>query len=286
MLKGLYTAYTGMLNEQHRMDVLANNLANSTTNGFKKEGTTSQAFDTVLAYKIKDLSEPGNLPRPMARNRAVDENELNNPNNEDYLERRVTRTGMNLGVKIGENYVDYSVGPIKSTGNQFDLAISDRGFFAVEYTNKAGETSTKYTRDGNFTMNVQGYLVTQDGDFVLDENGRRIRMDTGLPVSIDHNGNITQEGAAVATIGLTDFEDYNYLERFGENYFQPVEGATETEEVESQIYAGYLEMSNISVVTEMVNMITLQRQYESNQKVITTYDDTLDQAVSQLGRLN
>ena len=286
MLKGLYTAYTGMLNEQHRMDVLANNLANSTTNGFKKEGTTSQAFDTVLAYKIKDLSEPGNLPRPMARNRAVDENELNNPNNEDYLERRVTRTGMNLGVKIGENYVDYSVGPIKSTGNQFDLAISDRGFFAVEYTNKAGETSTKYMRDGNFTMNVQGYLVTQDGDFVLDENGRRIRMDTGLPVSIDHNGNITQEGAAVATIGLTDFEDYNYLERFGENYFQPVEGATETEEVESQIYAGYLEMSNISVVTEMVNMITLQRQYESNQKVITTYDDTLDQAVSQLGRLN
>ena len=67
MLKGLYTAYTGMLNEQHRMDVLTNNLANSTTNGFKKEGTTSQSFDTVLAYKIKDLSEPGNLPRPMRR---------------------------------------------------------------------------------------------------------------------------------------------------------------------------------------------------------------------------
>ena len=285
MLKGLYTAYTGMLNEQHRMDVLANNLANSTTNGFKKEGTTSQAFDTVLAYKIKDLSEPGNLPRPLARNRAVDENELNNPDNEDYLERRVRRTGLNLGVKIGENYVDYSEGPIKETGNQFDLAISDRGFFAVEYTNKAGETSTKYTRDGNFTMNLQGYLVTQDGDFVLDENGRRIRMETELPVSIDRNGNITQDGGFVATIGLTDFEDYNYLERFGENYFKPIEGATEMD-AESQIYAGYLEMSNISVVTEMVNMITLQRQYESNQKVITTYDDTLDQAVSQLGRLN
>lgn len=286
MLKGLYTAYTGMLNEQHRMDVLANNLANSTTNGYKKEGTTSQAFDNVLAYKIKDLSEPGNLPRSLARNRAIDQNELNNPDNEDYLQRRVRRTGLNLGVKIGENYVDYSEGPIKETGNPFDLAISDRGFFAVEYTNKAGETSTKYTRDGNFTMNLQGYLVTQDGDFVLDENGRRIRMETELPVSIDRNGNITQNGAFVATIGLTDFEDYDYLERFGENYFQPIEGAEETDEVASQIYAGYLEMSNISVVTEMVNMITLQRQYESNQKVITTYDDTLDQAVSQIGRLN
>ena len=63
MLKGLYTAYTGMINEQHRMDTMTNNLANADTIGFKKEGTTSQAFDTVLAYKIKDQSEAGGLPR-------------------------------------------------------------------------------------------------------------------------------------------------------------------------------------------------------------------------------
>lgn len=290
MLKGLYTAYTGMLNEQHRMDVLTNNLANATTNGFKKEGTTSQAFDTVLAYKIKDLSEPGNLPRPMATNRAIDQNEVNNPLNEDYLQRRVRRTGLNLGVKIGENYVDYSEGPIKETENPLDLALSDRGFFAIEYTNKAGETSTKYTRDGNFTMNRLGFLQTQDGDYVLDEDGRRIQMDPALPVVINRDGDVIQDGNTVATIGITDFEDYNYLERFGENLFQPIEGATELDRgetgVDTQIHAGYLEMSNISVVTEMVNMIALQRQYESNQKVITTYDETLEQAVSQHGRLS
>ena len=289
MLKGLYTAYTGMLNEQHRMDVLTNNLANATTNGFKKEGTTSQAFDTVLAYKIKDLSEPGNLPRPMATNRAIDQDEVNNPLNEDYLERRVRKTGLNLGVKIGENYVDYSEGPIKETGNPLDLALSDRGFFAVEYTNKAGETSTKYTRDGNFTMNRLGFLQTQDGDYVLDEDGRRIQMDTALSVGINRNGDVIQDGNLVATIGIVDFEDYNYLERFGENYFQTIEGATELDRGETgadtQVLAGYLEMANISVVTEMVNMITLQRQYESNQKVITTYDETLEQAVSQNGKL-
>lgn len=278
MLKGLYTAYTGMINEQHRMDVMTNNLANADTNGFKKEGTTSQAFDTILAYKIKDLSEPGNLPKNLGTAKTFDEDSVDNP------DRWVSRTGMNLGVKIGENYVDYSEGPIKETGNTFDLAISDRGFFAVEYTNKAGETSTKYTRDGNFTMDRQGYLVTQDGDFVLNENGRRIKMDPNLPVSIDRSGRITQDGAEVAIIGLTDFEDYNYLERFGENYFQPVDGATEIDS-ESQIYSGYLEQSNISIVTEMVNMITLQRQYESNQKLITTYDETLDTAVNQLGKL-
>ena len=284
MLKGLYTAYTGMVNEQHRMDVMTNNLANADTIGYKKEGSTSQAFDSVLAYKIKDLSEAGNLPKLISTPKAVDQNELNNEANPDYLENRVTRVGMNMGVKIGENYVDYSEGPIKETGNTFDLAISDRGFFAVEYTNKAGETSVKYTRDGNFTMNLQGYLVTQDGDFVLDEDGRRIRMDTALPVSIDRGGTITQEGDFVATIGLTDFEDYDYLERFGENYFEPVDGAEEIE-TESQIYSGYLELANISVVTEMVNMIAIQRHYESNQKVITTMDETLDIAVNRLGKL-
>lgn len=293
MLKGLYTAYTGMINEQHRMDVLTNNLANATTNGFKKEGTTSEAFDTVLAYKIKDLSEPGNLPRPMATNRPVDEEEANNPLNETYMDRRISRTGLNLGVKIGENYVDYSEGPIKETGNPLDVALSDRGFFAVEYTNKAGDTSVKYTRDGNFTMNRLGYLQTQDGDYVLDEDGRRIQMDPALKTGINRNGDIYQDGELVATIGITDFEDYNYLERFGENFFQPVDGAVELDREQAaeefgtntEIHAGYLEMSNISVVTEMVNMIALQRQYESNQKVITTYDDTLEQAVTN-GKLS
>lgn len=293
MLKGLYTAYTGMINEQHRMDVLTNNLANSTTNGFKKEGTTSEAFDTVLAYKIKDLSEPGNLPRPMATNRPVDEEEANNPLNETYMDRRVSRTGLNLGVKIGENYVDYSEGPIKETGNPLDLALSDRGFFAIQYTNKAGETSIKYTRDGNFTMNRLGYIQTQDGDYVLNEDDQRIQVDPALEISINRNGDIYQDGALVDTIAISDFEDYNYLERFGENFFQPVEGATELDRADvleefgaaTEIHAGYLEMANISVVTEMVNMIALQRQYESNQKVITTYDDTLEQAVTN-GRMS
>ena len=101
---------------------------------------------------------------------------------------------------------------------------------------------------------------------------------------IDTSGKIIQNGQIVATIQVTDFEDYNYLEHYGENYFQPIEGAVETE-APAQIYAGYLESSNISVVTEMVNMITIQRAYESNQKVITTYDGTLEIAANQLGKV-
>ncbi len=258
MIKGLYTAYTGMINEQHRMDVLTNNLANADTNGFKKEGATSQTFDQVLAYKIKDASEGYPLSRRIG---------INHP-----------------GVKIGEGYTDFSEGPIKNTGNAYDLALTDKGFFAVEFTNKAGETSVKYTRDGDFTLTQEGRLVTRDGDAVLDENGRPIRIDPLETAEINTSGQIIQDGRVVATIQVTDFEDYNYLERYGENYFQPIEGATQTD-APAEIYSGYLETSNISVVTEMVNMITVSRAYESNQKVITTFDGTLDIAANQLGRI-
>lgn len=258
MVKGLYTAYTGMLNEQHRMDVLTNNLANADTNGFKKEGATSQSFDAILAYKIKDSSEGVHLSRRLG---------VNHP-----------------GVKIGEGYTDFSQGPIKSTGNTYDLALTDSGFFAVEFTNKAGETSIKYTRDGDFTLTENGRLVTRDGDPVLDVNGSPIEVNQLLPVEINSSGQIIQDGRVVATIQITDFENYDYLERYGENYFQPIEGAQE-KEAAAEIRSGYLETSNMSVVTEMVNMITVSRAYESNQKVITTYDSTLEIAANQLAKV-
>ena len=124
MVKGLYSAYTGMIHQQHRMDVLTNNLANADTTGFKKEGATSQSFDSILAYKIKDTSDGFYTSRRIG---------VNNP-----------------GVKIGEGYTDFSQGPLRTTGNTFDLALTDSGFFAVEFTNKAGETFIKYTRDGDF----------------------------------------------------------------------------------------------------------------------------------------
>ena len=258
MLKGLYTAYTGMINEQHRMDTLTNNLANSATVGYKKEGATSQAFQDVLAYKIKDKSETPNLARRIG--------------------------AMNMGVKVGENYTDYSEGPLKETENTYDLALTGPGFFKIEFTNKAGATSTKYTRDGNFTMTEEGYLVTKDGDFVLDNRDRQIKLDPVKTSEIATNGGIYQDGRVVATIGIADFEDYNYIEHYGENLFQTVEGAEE-KTATAQVLSGYLEHSNVQVVKEMVDMINVARAYETNQKIIHTYDSSLEIAVNQLGKL-
>lgn len=257
MVKGLYTAYTGMLNQQHKVDVIANNLANAATTGYKKEGSTSEAFDAVLASKIKDQTSA-------------------------FRGKRIGN--MNLGVKIGENYVDYTQGAFQTTNNTYDLALSGNGFFCVEFTSKSGEVSTKYTRDGAFTLNVDGYLVTKDGDYVLNKNGEHIKLDPMTDARIDENGTIYQNNAVVNSIGLQDFEDYNYLEHYGENYYQPVDGATKIDS-NAKMFEGYLEASNVQVVTEMVELISATRTYESNQKIIQTIDETLDKAVNQLGQV-
>lgn len=263
MLKGLYTAYTGMVNEQNRMDVLTNNLANSDTIGFKKEGTTSQSFDSVLVDKIKDDSE--------------------------YY-RTARRIGnASLGVKIGEGYTDFSEGAMQVTNATYDFAIGGDGFFTVEFTNKAGETKTLYTRDGNFDVTSEGYLVTTDGDYVLGkgngDRGTRIKLDPKFPITVDQNGAIFQNDKKVAELKITDFEDKNYLEHYGETYFEPVEGAEPIDAKECKVIQGYLETSNVSIVSEMVEMISVTRQYESNQKLIQTYDSSLDIAVNQIGRV-
>lgn len=258
MVKGLYTAYTGMINEQHRMDTLTNNLANASTVGFKKEGATSQAFDDVLALKIKDQSVGLTNVQRLGRNQP--------------------------GVKIGENYTDYTQGSFRITDNTYDLALAGSGFFALEYTDSQGETSTKYTRAGNFTLTQEGYLVNNDGMYVLDTQNRRIQLDTLKDAAIDSIGSIIQDGRQVARIQVTDFEDYDYLEKFGDTFFQPVEGATPMEG-SAEVKSGVLEMSNMSVISEMVNMIAVTRAYESNQKIMQTYDESLGIAVSQLGKV-
>lgn len=258
MLRGLYTAWSGLVNEQNRMDVMTNNLANASTVGFKKEGSTSQAFDDVLTLKIKDAS---------------------------VGLATVQRTGVrNPGVKIGEAYTDFSQGSFRETGNAYDMALEGDGFFAIEFTNKAGETSTMYTRAGQFALNKDGYLVTQEGDYVLDTENRRIQLDTLKETDITGDGRISQEGQVIARLQITDFENYDYLEKYGETYYRPLEGAELTEGT-ATVRAGYLEMANVQVVSEMVNLISITRAYESNQKIVQTYDSSLEIAVNQLGRL-
>lgn len=257
MVRGLYTAYTGMINQQKRLDTVTNNLANASTTGFKREGLTSKSFDQMLTVKLNDLSVP-------------------------YLNEGIGK--MSLGVKIGENYTDYSQGSFKETGNTYDLALAGNGFFTISYTDKKGNTSEKYTRDGEFTMDSEGYLRTLEDDYVQGEGGNIMIPVETSEVSIRDNGDIYADGEYVDSLRIVDFEDYNNIEKFGENLYNVVDGATETEST-AAVKQGYLEMSNINVVKEMVEMITISRAYESNQKLIQTEDDMLDKSVNQVGKV-
>ncbi len=259
MVRGLYTAYTGMVNQQYRLDTITNNLANASTTGYKREGATSRAFDDVLAIKVKDSSV-------------------------GYINQNLGK--MSLGVKIGENYVDYSQGSLIETENTYDLALEGNGFFSISFTNKSGEETTKYTRDGSFVTDAEGILRTKDGDYVLNSAGGQISVPTEASnVAIDELGNIFADGEYVDTLGIVDFEDYDYLAKdTGENYYIAVDGATESEWT-GKIHQGYTEASNINVVSEMVEMIEIARAYEANQKAVQTMDSMLDRSVNQVGKL-
>ena len=260
MVRALYTAWTGLRNEEKRMDVVTNNMANADTTGYKKVDVTAQSFDRQLAVKINDHTEGANVIRGVG--------------------------GVTLGVKIGETYYDMSQGNFKQTGNQFNMALSGPGFFTISMTDKGGTEHIRYTRDGDFTVTREGYLVTKDGDYVLDDANNRIQIpgaNTGQ-ISVNALGEIYQGNNYIATLGLTDFESYDYLSSYGENLYDEVDGATRIPVDGTTVTQGYLEMSNVNMVTEMVDMIAITRSYETNQKMIQTVDSTLERTVN-LGKI-
>ena len=261
MVRGLYTAWTGMINEQKRLDVISNNMANADTTGYKKQGVTSQSFDDELTIRINDNNMSSSINKKIGY--------------------------MNLGVKIGETYHDFSQGSLRETGNTYDLALSGEGFFTIQTTNKQGVTSTKYTRDGSFTVNTEGYLVTKDGDYVLDTNGERIQIpgaQTAVNVAIDKLGNITVDGTQVAQLGIVSFANPQALLLYGENMYDATDAAG-LQASTATVNQGYLEMSNTNVIEEMVDMITITRAYEAGQKMIQTVDNSLQKAVNEIGKV-
>lgn len=257
MLRSLYTAYTGMINEQKRMDIMTNNLANSTTVGFKMESSTSQSFDKVLGIKIRDVSEAFN----------------------DYGIGH-----MSLGVKLGEVFTDYSQGALRETAGKYDLALSGEGFFAVRFVDKNGNESTKYTRDGNFRLTKDGHVTDVYGNQLRTESGvLQVPLDSE-DISIGIDGTVSVNNQVIDKIKVVDFENYDYIEKFGDNLYQTVGGAAE-KEPQAQVLQGYIEQSNVNSVREMVNLITITRAYEAGQKMIQSSDTIMESAVNSVGRV-
>lgn len=257
MIRSLYSAASGMQSQQTNIDVIANNLANVNTTGFKK---SLVLFEDILYQTDK---------QPAARLA----NGANTPGSLQVgFGSRPIATGKN-----------FSEGDLISTGNQYDVAIQGRGFFKVELADGSGLNA--YTRDGSFKLNQNGQIVTNQGLVVV-----------GLPqvpqgttdVTIGPNGIITtttnNQTQQLGQIVIDDFQNPDGLRQIGGNLYTetdasgaPLEGQPGLEG-RGTLLQGYLENSNVRVVDEMVRLIQAQRAYEVNSKTIQAADEMMSLA--------
>ena len=254
MIRGLYTASSGMMLQMARQDVLANNLANANTSGFKRDMVIAQEFPSLLLKRMGEITRKDSIPRPVKP--------------EDI-------GSLGTGAAVHQIVTDYSNGTYKATENPLDLALDEGCFFCIE--TPAG---IRYTRNGSFSVDAGGRLVNANGQPVLGLDGP-VLVDGDFVV--DEQGNIIQEGVTVDTLSIVRFPNPNMLTKIGNDLY-----AAEGQEPETpdnpRVLQGYLESANVNAVREMVDLITVVRSYEVMQKVIQSQDQTLDKLINKAGR--
>lgn len=225
MISGMYNLIDGSMTQQLRFETIANNMANSNTNGFKK--------DIVSFYEALDMKSISNT--------------------------------------------DFSQGHLRYTGNELDVALSSKGFFKVKTPN-----GLRYTRDGAFSINAEGNLVTGNGDTVLGQNGP-ITIEGG-DVHIGNDGQVVVNNESVDKILVVDFDEPQLLRKEGGSYYsyQGEQKGISTES-DAQIQQKYLEGSNVNPTQEIIKMIETYRAFESVEKAIQSIDALTGKMVNDYG---
>lgn len=286
MLRGIYTGANGMISQQVKMDVIANNLANVDKTAFKKDTTLFKTFPEMLVHRF-DEDGVGKIPMGSFDTAPA-----------------VGKIG--LGSEVNEVYTRFEQGAVKKTENAFDLMIQDKpgsehpAFFVV-MTNR-GE---RLTRNGSFVLDTRGYLVTSQGfplmgengpiqvtrsNFLVKENGEvwmnaNIGNDPRATTSSEHNR--YENAVYYDKLKIRTVENPRHLDKEGDSFYTETPESGDMvpypkEELNPEILQGYLEASNVSVVTEMVDMIEVNRAYEANQKAIQTHDYLLGRLINEV----
>ncbi|MCS6984493.1 MAG: flagellar hook-basal body protein [Leptospiraceae bacterium] len=281
MVRGIYTGASGMSIMQVKLDVIANNLANVDKTAFKQDTVIFKNYPELLLHRTND---DGVGWTPMG---SFD------------LAPLIGKLG--TGAEVNEIYTRFDQGPLKKTDRESDLALNGEGFFVVE-TNRG----MRLTRSGSFILNADGYLVTPDGFVLMGEKG---------PIQVNQNNFIIRSNGEVwinAAIGnnpndtwgkdVNQWEnpilldklqirvvDYpRHLDKEGNSFYVPTPESGEPRlpdlGKEPEVLQGYLEASNVNLVTEMVNMIEVQRMYEANQKAIMSHDSMLGTLINSILR--
>jgi flagellar hook protein FlgE len=275
MMRSMFSAISGLKVHQVMLDVVANDIANVNTIGYKGERTT---FKDALSQTQKGASAPGT---PLGGTNAAQ---------------------IGLGVQLNSIDNVMTSGAIQSTGGTFDVAIQGDGFFRVATYDGTAFGEKFFTRAGNFTRDSDGYLVTQDGYYVIgydvDSTGvpgtteQRIQIPTDAKsISIGQNGVITVvDNASVITypgaISLAKFPNDAGLERVSSNRFREssnsgpeAAGVAGTNGL-GVLTPGAVEMSNVDLAQEFTSMITAQRGFQANSRIISTADEMLQELVN------
>ena len=250
MMKGFYNLTSGMLSQGRRLDVIANNMTNISTAGYKTEQYTDRTFDEVMVTRI------GNKIKYPYETMETYQSHILAP---DQL------------------YTDFTQGSYEETNLPLDFAIVGEGFFAID----TGD-GVAYTRAGSFTLDTEGYLCLSELGRVLDDAGNPIQLPTDK-LTADSQGNLsTEDGEYLGTLGVYMFEDNQALERTPYGLFTG-DGAQLNEE--ATIMNKWVERSNVELVREMVDMITTQRALQSAAQMSQIYDEVIKRAVNDLGRI-
>ncbi|MDJ0838168.1 MAG: flagellar basal-body rod protein FlgF [Acidobacteriota bacterium] len=238
----LYTAAQGLVARQFQLDNITNNIANANTTGFREVRGFFRSFNEALA------EGPNNVLNNAANNQPV----------------------------IAGVFFHSRQGAIRATGNPFDMAIEGNGFFRVETPN-----GQRYTRNGSFTISNQSQLVTRDGYPVVDAN-------TNLPITLNTaaedtyikgDGTIIQDGVVQGRVKLVDFADKELMRPEADTLLVHENPNAVEIAADGEIHARHLETSNVNIAKQMVDMITMQRAYDANIRVIRTIDGNLNEQV-------
>ena len=284
MWRGLFIAASGMLTEERRTDVIANNLANAATTGYKKDTAVHHEFENMLIKRMYDYADnsSGAMAGGLLDTESGDVTKFKGFSAAQNDSPEVGQLG--FGSHIDEVAVDYSQGAFESTGNTFDLAIAGEGFFTIQTPQ-----GIRYTRSGAFFKNQDGVLQDIRGYNLLDRGGNPITIpadiaDSRISVSGDGSIFVNGQNQPIAQIQLAQFDNRLAVQKQGDNLFAAVNNA-QPQPATGEIMQGMLERSNVEIVQEMVELIHNHRLYEANAKAVSTQDTMLETSANQIGRL-
>ncbi|TEB11138.1 flagellar hook-basal body protein [Pelotomaculum propionicicum] len=261
MLRGLYSAATGMDVHQVKVESISNNLMNASTPGYKKEEVIVQSFPEQLLIQQGGRRNKGG---------AASSN----------LSQQIGTMGS--GVLLSGVVIDHSQGEVQETGNDTDIMINGPGFFTVQSVQPGEPERIFYTRNGSFRVDQEGYLTDAVGNRILGEVGQINVGSAKFKVSSD--GKMEVDGTVVDTLRLIEFDDPGSLTKEGEGLFTAPPGGGR-QAASTTVSQGFLEMSNVNVTDEMINLVSAMRTYEANQRVIQTFDEILSKSANQVGTI-